>query len=453
MPTAVADLPAPRVPGDAPYSSGDAPYGSGDVGVDLTLIAALLDDGEALGRAAVDELLERVRAWQRVAAWAEAHALQAVADFADACEVEEGLVAGPSTAHLEIGIVCGGDAVWGQARITEARALDSAYGSLRCLGAHVASGVLPAHYARAVLGATSHLSADDTARVEAAMLDRLSRHHARTRTQQPVPPPWRSWRDCLNRAVMRVDPDGAARARRRAERERSAWIRQHRDGTATIACTLPAVDATGVWQTLTAAAEQVRAGDGDQPRTLDQARVDAFSALFADLVDRRNAAGQLPTLQGRTRVEVQVHIDLATLLGLRDEPAHLPGHGPLDPELARILASDAAWRRIVTDPFTRDVLDVGRSTYTPGRHLRDFVIARHPQCTMPGCTRRAWHCQLDHITPWPRGETTRDNLHPLCQRDHNRKTHEGWQVQRLESGGVRWRSPHGLTVSSDPPPF
>lgn len=306
------------------------------------MIAALLAaDAPAQPTTAPEDLLEQVRGWRRIAAWAEARALRSVAAFAAACEIEEGLVARESTAHPEIGLVCGGPSMWGEARITEARAFDPATGELRRLGAHVASGVLPAHYARAVLAATIHLGPEQLARVEDALLRRLALHRARTGAGQPVPPLWRSWRDALNRAVQRVDPDGAARQRATAVRDRAAWIRHHRDGTATIACTLPAVDATGVWQTLTAAAEQTRAGDGTVPLTLDQARVDAFAAVFADLLDRRDSCGDLPTLHGRTRVEVQVHVDLATLMALRDEPGHLPGHGPLDPELARILATDA----------------------------------------------------------------------------------------------------------------
>lgn len=393
--------------------------------------------------------LAAVVGWQRVAAWAEAHALAATTVFADACEQEPGRIGGASTAEAEVGWVRGGSSGTGAQRIELARALAPG-GPLAALGDAARRGDLPLHYVRAVWDDVSELDAAGVAAVASRMLAVLTRHQARTSGGQPIPPLWRSWRDALRRAVMRADAGRAARERAEAVRDRCAWIRHHRDGTATIAVTLPAVDATGVWQTLDTLARQHRTGDGAAPRTLDQARVDAFTATFCDLTHRRHTDGTYPTLQGRTRVEVQLHIDLPTLLALRDNPADLPGHGPIDPELARILATDATWRRLITDPTTGDLLDRGRHAYTPGQALRDYITTRHPTCTLPGCTRPAHHCQLDHITPWPQGPTTRDNLHPLCQRDHNRKTHEHWHPHRHPTGPITWTSPHGLTHTTAP---
>ena len=44
---------------------------------------------------------------------------------------------------------------------------------------------------------------------------------------------------------------------------------------------------------------------------------------------------------------VQLTADLATVLGLRNEPAYLPGHGPID--LARELAHNATLQPILTE--------------------------------------------------------------------------------------------------------
>ncbi len=52
-------------------------------------------------------------------------------------------------------------------------------------------------------------------------------------------------------------------------------------------------------------------------------------------------------------MQLQVTIDLPTLLGLADNPAELPGHGPLPPHLARELAADADWIWFTTDPQRR----------------------------------------------------------------------------------------------------
>ncbi|HEY5853371.1 MAG TPA: hypothetical protein VIW24_04755, partial [Aldersonia sp.] len=56
-----------------------------------------------------------------------------------------------------------------------------------------------------------------------------------------------------------------------------------------------------------------------------------------------------PTPASRRKPLVQITIDAQTLLGLRSEPAFLPGHGPIDPDLARRLAHDATWQGILTE--------------------------------------------------------------------------------------------------------
>lgn len=398
------------------------------------------------------ERLLLVRVWEKAAAWVEARALDASAVFAAECEAEDGPAA-ESTAALEVGWMLGGDGWRGADALDLAAALRSD-GRLAALGRFVTTGDLPMRYVRLVHRETARLGDDPCRRVAEAMARRVCGRRDR-RSGTLLPPQWRTWRDALRRAMLRVDPDGAAREREESVRVRGAWLRRHRDGTATISCTLPAVDATGVWETLTLAAEQVRADDGEQRRTLDQARADALSALFADVAcaAQRDPDALLPALSARTPVTVGIVIDLPTLIGLTSNPGELLGYGPLDAELVRILAEDAQWQRLISDPITGDLLDLGRQRYRPGRALRDFVVARHPRCSLPGCTRGARHAQLDHIVPWPGGETTRDNLHPVCQRDHNRKTLEGWSVSREPDGRIAWRSPHGLTAVEESPPW
>ncbi|TJZ81101.1 hypothetical protein FCG67_00080 [Rhodococcus oryzae] len=51
----------------------------------------------------------------------------------------------------------------------------------------------------------------------------------------------------------------------------------------------------------------------------------------------------------RPKPEVHIHIDLESLLRLADRPGHVEGHGPIDPELARLLAGDATWQAVITD--------------------------------------------------------------------------------------------------------
>ncbi|MCX5043529.1 HNH endonuclease [Aldersonia sp. NBC_00410] len=61
----------------------------------------------------------------------------------------------------------------------------------------------------------------------------------------------------------------------------------------------------------------------------------------------------------RRKPLVQITVDIATLLGLTAEPAYLPGFGPIDPEMARMLASDATWQAMLTE-----LLDLAGRTVT-----------------------------------------------------------------------------------------
>jgi hypothetical protein len=80
--------------------------------------------------------------------------------------------------------------------------------------------------------------------------------------------------------------------------------------------------------------------------------------------------GRLPTLN--------ITIDLASLLGLRNHPAEIPGVGPLPADVARwLLADGAPFRRLVIDPVDGRLLDYGRDTYTVSADLADLLIAKN----------------------------------------------------------------------------
>jgi hypothetical protein len=150
----------------------------------------------------------------------------------------------------------------------------------------------------------------------------------------------------------------------------------------------------------------------------------------------------LPKPHGR-RVELQVVIDAASLFGLADNPAHLEGYGPIPAHVARELAGDARWRRLVTDPVTGHLLDYGRTTYRPPKKLTDFLIARDRECVMVGCHQPAVFCDGDHVIPSPKGRTSSANMLMLCRRHHRMKTHGRWKLKRELDGTVVWISAAG----------
>jgi hypothetical protein len=189
-------------------------------------------------------------------------------------------------------------------------------------------------------------------------------------------------------------------------------------------------------------------------------RVDV--ACDASLGERRVAAlvravcgDSGPDTEGRSvpSVEIGVTVDLATLVGLSDEPVLITlGSGPAEPATAAALRDllaevdqPVALRRLVTDPMTGALLDRGRTGYRVTDALRAILVARDGTCRFPGCLRRATACEIDHARPWDRGGSSdRDNLGPLCVRHHLLKTHAGWEfLAARPDGAIEWRGPDG----------
>ncbi len=126
------------------------------------------------------------------------------------------------------------------------------------------------------------------------------------------------------------------------------------------------------------------------------------------------------------------------------EVAVLEGYGPVTPDVARALAMGGVWQRLVTDPTSGTVLDVGRTRYTPPPEMADLVRARDRYCVRPGCGTRAQGCDLDHTTPFHLGgRTAVDNLGALCASDHALKTDGVYRVEQPEAGVFVFHLPSG----------
>ena len=107
------------------------------------------------------------------------------------------------------------------------------------------------------------------------------------------------------------------------------------------------------------------------------------------------------------------------------------------------LATGGTWRRLVTDPASGVVLDIGRTRYRPPAGLADLVRARDKTCVVPTCQTPAPRCDIDHLTPWSEGGTTSlDNLAVLCQAHHRLKHTPGWALTRNRAtGALFWHTP------------
>ena len=168
---------------------------------------------------------------------------------------------------------------------------------------------------------------------------------------------------------------------------------------------------------------KIAAGD---PRSRGQIMADT-------LVER--VTGQ--TTADAVPVEVNLLLPTDALLARpgepgRDEPAVMPGHGPVPAAWARdlILNSRApVWlRRLFTAPVTGELvaMDSKRRCFTQAQ--RDFIALRDQTCRTPWCDAPIRH--TDHIQP-ARSRRTNPNIENgqgYCQACNHAKQAPGWHT-------------------------
>lgn len=97
-------------------------------------------------------------------------------------------------------------------------------------------------------------------------------------------------------------------------------------------------------------------------------------------------------------------------------------------------------------------LGAGQTTRVPPGWLRQAIWARDLAVRDPDASTPVRRADLDHLTAWPDGPTTVDNLHPLGRTWHNHKTSRHWTVTRARDGTTTWRHQrHGWTLRLAPP--
>jgi len=251
----------------------------------------------------------------------------------------------------------------------------------------------------------------------------------------------------------------------RARETRRVSCYNEADGMATVVAILPAQDAQTVMKSIEAyilkmneidekkraAADHKHANSSSASNSssatdtwsllsADNKRADALTAILSQAL-----AGNVDEVRPHRRpVTVNVTIDLPTLLGLAENPGQLSGYGAIPASVARELASDATWKRFITDPQTGNLLDYGREKYEPPQALVDFLLARDRTCRFPGCRQPASRTDIDHAQSWESGgETKLENLGLLCRRHHRLKTHGRWALVSNSDGSCEWTSPVG----------
>lgn len=421
-------------------------------------LAFALAAGEA--EVSSDEaLLAAVVGYRQVAAWATARAARTAAALADrqAMNPEWPATAGKVSVRdvtgEELALALGCSRRAARHLVRDGRAFE---GALTPTGDALARGDIDPAKARVLVEALVDAPVPLAFDVQEAVLPEAGR---RTPTELSR---------AVAKAIIAADPAGARSRRQCATRTRRVdRPRFLPDGMAGLWAVLPAERATRMDAVLDRLARSARAA-GD-PRTLDQLRADLLVDLATGAAPRSAAGSEDRTGPSRdvtepvgrgtsdaiaprqwlpgVRAQINVLVPLDVLRGGSDAPAELVGYGPITAEAARELATgpDSVWRRLVTDPLSGAVLDVGRTRYRPPAALAEHVRARDRRCVRPGCSAPATSCDLDHTVEYGRddGQTAHGNLGPLCRRDHQVKTDGGFALTQLEPGLFEWVTPLG----------
>jgi hypothetical protein len=249
----------------------------------------------------------------------------------------------------------------------------------------------------------------------------------------------------LRRLIIQADPESAKDRYQTGLTGRRIECGANPDGTANLyGLSLPAERANSAMSRVNDLAQAVKTAD--DPRSLDQVRADVFLDLL-----HGNQIGD----SGR-RAIVDLQVDVATLAGLSENPGQIPGWGPVIADIARQVAAeqeDGEWRYTVTDPGTGEVVCNGTTRRRPSTAVKRRVQARRPTCVFPGCRMPAINSDLDHTKEWAQGgETSEENLGPLCRHDHMTRHHGGWRLKRTKNGAYIWTSPLGHTYTVQPQP-
>ena len=245
-------------------------------------------------------------------------------------------------------------------------------------------------------------------------------------------------------------------------------------------------------------------------RTAEQRRADLFASLPAIVLaglaadDRwRTQAGvtggrspltgdgALPGLDGpvpppwvltpeqiAAQISLNVHVPVATILDLSQEPGSLDGHGPLSAQHVR-LVRPKSFRRVMvdavsgrpvgvddkptpaaeTDEGRREqvramlrpdvIVDADEPQHDPSARLARLIDLRDVHCCGPGCSTR--RTDRDHLQPYRAGgPTSAQNLGLVSPRCHSAK-HHGWILVRHPDGSATWHSRYHQTYTRPGP--
>ncbi len=318
----------------------------------------------------------------------------------------------------------------------------------RWLGwAKIVTGELPATFRQLAAGRTTQWRTMLVAR-ETAVLSREDR----VAVDRDVAPHLEGWGDKqvdieVRTRAYRLDPHAAVARAARAEQDRQVGLRPAPDTMCRLTALLPVAEGVACYAALRRTADST-AGVGDEARTRGQVMADTLVERLTGQV----SAAAVP-------VEIELVMSEAALLGApgsdHDEPAWLPGYGPVPAGVARRVAygdgSDAAprWiRRLHTRSGRLVGLDSTRRRFTPAQQR--FLRLRDRTCRTPWCDAPIRHG--DHVTPHRRGGRTHvANGQGLCESCNHARQALYWHSRVRPDGTIITRTPTGHAYCGRPP--
>lgn len=253
-----------------------------------------------------------------------------------------------------------------------------------------------------------------------------------------------------------LDAESMVRRVRGAESDRRVSVRPAPDAMALLTGLLPVAQGVAAFAALDRRAKELIAeGDG-------RSRGQIMADTLVERVTGQASAGSVP-------VEVQLVMPAESLLSASDEPASLPGHGPVPAAFARDLLARCAeegaplWmRRLFSTPDGQHLVGLERRRRRVDGLLRQFVVLRDQTCRTPWCDAPVRH--LDHaVAHRLGGPTSSANAQGLCEACNYAKEAPGWQSEVVSAGPsgtdpqapahtVRTTTPTGRTYLSTAPP-
>ncbi|MCA1780868.1 MAG: DUF222 domain-containing protein [Dermatophilaceae bacterium] len=244
--------------------------------------------------------------------------------------------------------------------------------------------------------------------------------------------------------ACRLDPEAAVKRASKAHRDRRVTIRPAPDTMTYLTGLLPVCDGVAVYAALDAAAKAAAAAGDSRAR----------GQVMADTLVHRVTG----TASAEHPVEISIVMTDRTLLEGGDEPAQVPGYGPVPAEIARCwiraaldlddgddgdgTGADDLSRRERARRHERGKVWLQRLFATPdGRHLvamdsrrrhfprrlRQLIELRDQTCATPYCGAPIRH--IDHIEPARReGVTSYVNGRGTCARCNHAKEAPGWSA-------------------------